>query len=125
MSVKAGRAALGLMPRVYVLNKGGYDYSAAERYGSLVYCTDGPLRRDDVNQMVRLITTAMKDSGPSDYIVLTSLASLCAIACSVFAVKHGCLNLLIYRKGVYHEHCLIFDKGSNNGKLIPKAASSR
>jgi len=96
------------VPRVYVLNKGGYDFSAAERYGKLVYCTDGPLKKHDLNQMARLLSRALQDSDSNDYIILTSLASLCSIACAIFAVQHSRLNLLIYRNGQYHEHTTVF-----------------
>jgi hypothetical protein len=92
------------MSRVYVLNKGGHDYSAAEHYGQLTYCTDGPLNKHDISQMVRLLSVAFEDSDPDDYIILTSLSSLCGVACALFAVKHNKLNLLIYKAGKYYEH---------------------
>jgi hypothetical protein len=94
------------VPKVYVLNKGGYDYSAAQRYGELVYCTDGPLNKNDINQSARLMAKALRDSDSSDYIVLTSLSSLCSIACAIFAAQHQRLNLLIYKAGQYYEYTI-------------------
>lgn len=105
------------MPRVYVLNKGGYDYSAAERFGMLVYCTDGPLKKHDINQMVRLLVVALEDSERDDYIILTSLASLCALACALFAVQHNRLNLLIYKNGQYYEHHTILKVTEDSAPL--------
>lgn len=95
------------MPRVYVLNKGAYDYSAAERYGVLVYCTEGHLKKHDLNQMWRLMHSALDDSDEDDYILLTSLTSLCSIACAIFAVKHKRLNLLVHHDSGYDAHKII------------------
>lgn len=97
------------VPRVYVLNSGGHNYSAAEKYGRLTYCTDGPLNKHDIFQMSRLLSVALAESDPDDYIILTSLASLCSLACAIFAVQHNRLNLLIYKNGQYYEHQIILD----------------
>jgi hypothetical protein len=85
------------VPRVYCVNRGPHDYSAAGAFGELVYCTDGTLDKFDIAQMCRELSESLKDSEECDYILLTSLTSLCSVACAVFASKHGCLNLLIYR----------------------------
>lgn len=103
------------MPKVYVLNKGGYDYTAASSYGEIVYCTEGLLRKNDLSQMMRLLRHAFEDSQPTDFIVLTSLTSLCSLACSIFAVKHNCLNLLIFNNGRYYEYRTTFDQAEVNG----------
>lgn len=95
------------MSRVYVLNKGGHDYSEAARYGELVYCTEGPLKKHDIHQMVRLLTVALEDSNADDYIMLTSLSSLCSLACAIFAVQHNRLNLLVFKNGHYAEYVIV------------------
>lgn len=86
---------------VYVPNKGPHDYSDAKKYGRLEFCTFGSVDRFDTAEMYRELSEAMYDSRPGDYILLTSLASLCAVACSIFAVKHGKLNLLIHSGSDY------------------------
>lgn len=97
------------MSKVFVLNKGPHDYSDAEFYGELVFCTEGSLDRDDTAQMYRVLTPYMNSSGPEDFILLTSLASLCAVASAMFAAKHGRLNLLIYNGDGYIERTLHLD----------------
>lgn len=94
---------------VYIVNKGPHDYRDAERFGNLVFCTDGSLDRWDVAQMHRELSESMRDSVEDDYILLTSLTSLCSIACGVFARKHGRLNLLIFRDEKYVERTIVFD----------------
>lgn len=96
--------------RVYVVNRGGHDYSAAERFGELTYCSDGEMDKWDINQMYRQMSQALDDSDPNDYILLTSLTSLCSVACGVFAARHGRLNLLIYKDGDYVSRTVIFAK---------------
>lgn len=97
------------MPRVYVLNRGPHDYSDAELYGDLVYCTEGSLDRDDTSQMYRELLVFILESDPEDYILLTSLSSLCAVACAMFAARHHRLNLLIYKGDGYISKILHFD----------------
>jgi hypothetical protein len=91
------------MPKVYIVNKSAHDFSKAEKFGSLIYCTEGRINRFATNNMVRKFEDAMKDSTKDDYILLCSLNVMNAIACAVFAKKHGTLNLLLYKDGKYIE----------------------
>ena len=93
---------------VYVLNKAPHDYSDAERYGELFYCTTGPLDKLDLSQMYRELDRALEDSQPDDWILLTSLTSLCSVACSIFAIRHNRLNLLIHTREGYVDRSLYF-----------------
>lgn len=103
------------MPIVYVTNRGAHDYRAAERWGTLVFCTEGNLPRYNVGQMYREIEEAMRDSTEDDYILITSLTTLNSVACGYFANKHGRLNMLLFQprngkssEGVYLERTIIF-----------------
>ena len=89
------------LPNVYVLNKGAHDYSLAGRFGNIVYMSDGLLPKFNTGTIYRTVEAFLKDSHPEDYIVLSSLSVLQAIASSYFAVKHGRLNLLIFKDGKY------------------------
>jgi len=90
------------VPQVFILNKGPHDYSTAARFGELVYCTEGTLDRDDISLMFRELEPYVSlDSQPEDYILLTSLTTLCSVACAMFAAKHQRLNLLIFRGDGY------------------------
>lgn len=96
------------MKKVYVTNKGPHNYTDAEQFGELIYCTDGPLDKFDLSEMYREISSAMADSGPDDYILLTSLTSLCSVACAYFAAKHGELHVLIHKGDGYVERSIYF-----------------
>lgn len=97
------------MPKVYVVNRGGHDYSSAERFGTLVYCTEGQLSKFDTAQMYREVVAAMQDSEDEDFILLTSLTSLCSVASAIFAAKHKRVNFLIFQDGNYLERKLMLD----------------
>lgn len=95
--------------KVYILNRGGHDYRAAEKFGEIVYCTEGTLSKYNTSQMLRECSAAMAESSAEDYILLTSLAILCSVACAHFAIKHECLNLLIFKDNDYVSRRLIFN----------------
>ena len=97
------------MAIVYVPNRGPHSYADAERFGTLIYCTDGALDKFDTAEMYRELCDAMHDSEPDDYIILGSLISLCCVACAIFAAKHQRLNLLIHRIDGYTARSLYLD----------------
>jgi len=97
------------MKRVYVLNMAAHDYSDARRFGELVYCTQGSIDKLDTSQMYREMFDAFDGSQEDDLIMLTSLASLCSVACSIFAVRHGRINLLIHTRDGYVERSIHFN----------------
>ncbi len=98
-----------LKKKVFVPNKGTHDYTKAWDFGDLVFCTTGEISRTDLATMQAEMATAMNDADEDDYILLTSLASLCAVACGMFSAKFGRLNILLYERGQYVERHLDFD----------------
>ena len=97
------------MPKVYIVNKSSHDFSKAEQFGELVFCTEGRMNRFGTNDMVRKFKDAMEGSKKTDYILLCSLNVMNSLACSVFARKHGALNLLLYKEGDYIERNHLLD----------------
>jgi hypothetical protein len=91
------------MPKVYIVNKSNHDFSAAKKYGDLVFLSEGPMNRYSTNNMMRVFTERMKNSKPSDHIVPCSLNVMNSIACAIFARRHGTLNLLLFKEGSYIE----------------------
>jgi hypothetical protein len=84
--------------KVFVPNEGaGHDYSDAERYGELVFVTGGSINPFDTGVMNRAWSSALADSSPSDYLVVTSL------------IKHKRLNLLLFSsRGKYRKREIVF-----------------
>jgi len=102
---------------VYVVNRGCHDHSDAERFGKLVYLSEGAVNRYAVANMYRQFIEQMEDSKSDDYILLTGLSVMSSIACSIFARKHGRLNLLLYKssrtpgeRGHYVDRAILIDE---------------
>lgn len=91
------------MPNVYIVNRSAHDFSAADKYGNIIFLSEGPMNRYATNSMIRQFEVAMRESEGSDYIVPCSLNVMNAIACAIFAHKHGKLNLLLFKDGSYIE----------------------
>jgi hypothetical protein len=89
------------MPSVFVPNRGPYDYSAAERFGKLVFLTEGTVQRFAVGDLFRTIAEGMVNSSEDDYLLIYSLGILNALAASVLARRHGKINFLMYKNGEY------------------------
>ena len=90
------------MPTVYVVNKGGHDFKAAERYGDIKYLSVGTVSPFAVDKMYREFAQRLKYSKEDDYILITGLSIMSSIACSCFSHKHnGRLNLLLFRNDKY------------------------
>lgn len=94
--------------KVFILNEGGHDYSKAERFGELVFCTTGIVAKTDVNQMYLMLDEALFNSSQDDLIMLSSLTSLCSVASAYMAANFGKVNWLIYHDGDYYEKSLNF-----------------
>lgn len=96
------------MAKVYVVNNGGHDYSDAERFGEVVFCTDAFIRRDDTGLMYRALHEALKDAEPEDYLMMSSLTSMCVVASGILVEKFGQLNMLILHNQQYTARKVVF-----------------
>lgn len=93
--------------KVFIVNKSAHDFGPAERYGELVFMSQGPMNRYSTNNMARTFEDCMKDSHPEDHIVPCSLNVMNIIAGAIFTRKHGTLNLLLFKEGEYIERNLV------------------
>ena len=91
-------------PTVWVINRSSHDYSGAERFGTVRVLSDGPVNRYATGKIFRAFAFSLRESKPSDYILLTGLTVMACIACSIFAVKHKTLNMLIFKPAT-HTYC--------------------
>lgn len=89
------------MPKVYVINDSGHDYAEAEKFGELVYLTEGKVASYATTQHYRVFVEKMKDATPNDYILVTSLASMNAIAGWIMGTLGFPLNLLLFKDNTY------------------------
>lgn len=108
-------------PLIYVPSKGAHDYSDAQRFGELVFMSEGRLNRYAVNKMFRTFDEHIQCSNSNDLILITSLTVMNAVICGMFASKHNCLNLLLFKSvpdgpSHYVDRRMVFDN-----KMLAKA----
>jgi len=82
------------MPKVYIVNHAGHDYSAAEKWGTLVQMTTGHVGQGSLDRMI-YDGTRLEDSEPCDWLLPSGLLVLNVIAAAYWLRKHGELRLLI------------------------------
>lgn len=83
--------------KVFIVNRSTHDFSAAEKFGTLVFLSDGPMNRFATNTMFRIFEDGLRESSCNDYIVPCSLNVMNSIVCAIFAHRHGRLNLLLWK----------------------------
>ncbi len=83
-------------PNIYIINRSVHDFSDATRFGDLVYLTEGNFNKFETSRISRAMKPILEVSEPFDYILISGLSVMVGIACSMFAVRHGKLNLLIF-----------------------------
>lgn len=93
--------------KVYVLAKGGHDYSDAERFGKLVFLNVPSYAKWDIARLYGELQEGFMDATPDDLILVSYMPSHCAVATAIFIEWFGRVNFLIYRKDKYEEHKLI------------------
>ncbi|MCP4393128.1 MAG: hypothetical protein GY804_02510 [Alphaproteobacteria bacterium] len=88
-------------PCVFIVNEGYHDYSSAEEYGKIVFMSSDPngIVQYNTSSMARLFQPYIDSSSNQDYILVTSFTVMVCVASSMFAQKHGRVNLLIWRPG--------------------------
>lgn len=96
-------------PRVYVPSDSGNDLSAAEEYGDLIHITQGFVdKKNELNTLASRCEQIMADVTEEDYILITGLSSLVALAACVMTAKVGLVNFLIFNRGRYVRKTVVF-----------------
>jgi len=102
--------------KVFIVNRGGHDHTDAKRFGRLVFLSEGEVNRYATNVMYRTFAEKLRDSSPTDYILITGLSVMSSLACSIFGRLHGRINLLLYHgsgpgvDGHYVERTVMLDE---------------
>ncbi len=97
------------MAKIFIPNKGPHDYKDAQRFGELVYITEGFLEYNSIGFMYRKLVQYLNDSQPDDYLLVSGLPLLNLLAGAILGRKHGKLNLLLYRRSEYLSRTLMLD----------------
>lgn len=108
------------MPKVYIPNRSAHDFTPAEKFGTLVYLTEGDIPKYVVNSMSRKVAEKIRYSTPDDYLLITSLSVINAIVAGYLAHMHGRLNLLIWdaKDNKYESRTIVFQNLLPNEKEL-------
>ena len=82
--------------KIYVVAKGLHSWDLAAEYGELIFLSTAPIGRTGISNMTRLFAPVLANSQPDDYILITGLSVMCSIACTLFALRHKRLNLMMF-----------------------------
>ena len=82
------------MPKVYVVNYAGHDYTAAHEWGKLVYLTVGHVPQGSLDRLMYDITK-LNESTSEDWLLPCGLQILNVIASAYWLTKHSELRLLV------------------------------
>ena len=101
-------------PKVFIINRGCHNFSAAERFGDLVFMTEGMVSRYAVGEIYRAFEEHLTSSTPDDYLLVSGMSTMLIVASGMLTQKHGCLNLLLYKNGRYLKRHIKLDNGEAN-----------
>ena len=95
--------------RVFVPNRGAHDFTGALAFGDLVFLSEGSVNKFALDTFYRTCIDGMKGATEEDYLMITSLNSLCVVAACILALKFGGrINFLLFRAGKYVERKMDF-----------------
>jgi hypothetical protein len=111
------------VPTVFIINRSAHNFSEAEKYGTLVFLTEGLIDADNLNLQTRMLWKGLSTFKEGDYILLTGLASSNLLVGYILGTLKKDLNILLYVKDKYVIHRLTLknflegtDKGTENSK---------
>lgn len=97
-------------PHVYVVNDSGHDFSAARKYGELIFLTEGYVPWDRVNHFYRQAARTLAYSRPEDWLLMTGPNSIREAAAGIMARLHGQINILVWDiNGFYRDYSIHVD----------------
>lgn len=85
------------MRKVFIPNKSIHDFSEAEKYGELVYLSNGNMPRYKTSRIYRLFTDILDTASPDDFVLVSGLTILNIIATLIMQAKFGYVNLLLFK----------------------------
>lgn len=80
--------------KVFVTNMSGYEYESAEKFGDLVYVTQGFIKLDKLDNLKKLFKKFIDSASAEDYLLLSGNTLVCALAVHLWMEKFGTAKVL-------------------------------
>ena len=74
-----------------------------------MFLTSGSVPRYNTENMYRQLVEGMQDAEETDYLLISSLVILNALASAIMGRKFGRVNYLLFRDGEYIEKVVVID----------------
>ena len=81
---------------VWIVNYAGHDHSTAEEFGKLDFLTRGYVSMGSLDRLFYTVTEAIERTSPEDYLLLSGLIALNALASSIWLQRHGKVKMLLW-----------------------------
>jgi len=90
---------------VWIVNYAGHDHSTAEEFGKLDFLTRGYVSMGSLDRLFYTVTEAIEKTSPDDYLLLSGLIALNALAASIWLQRHRKVKMLLWdqKLGKYRE----------------------
>jgi len=95
---------------VWIVNFAGHDHTTAEEFGRLDFLTRGYVSMGSLDRLFYTVTEAVEHTKPDDYLLLSGLIALNAIAASVWLQHHGKIKLLLWDQKLRKYRVLPYSK---------------
>ena len=70
-------------PKVFIVNRGCHNFSAATNYGELVFMTHGVINRYSASEIYRVFEECLADSTPDDYLLVSGMSTMLVVASGI------------------------------------------
>ncbi|MCK5604594.1 hypothetical protein KAR91_22085 [Candidatus Pacearchaeota archaeon] len=97
--------------KVFIVNRSCHNFSAAKKFGELVFMTEGQINRYAISEVFRAFDEPLNNSHVDDYLLVSGMSTMLVVASSILANKHGRINLLLYKNGRYLERTVMLEGG--------------
>lgn len=86
------------MRKVYVIANRHWNMQKADQFGELVFLCGISMPKFQIQQMLKSFYPKLENSDEDDYLLLSGLSVMNAVAASIMTYLHGKVNFLIHSK---------------------------
>lgn len=98
------------MPKVWVVNYAGHNYEPAESFGEIGYLSHGYVSMGNLERLFYSMVESVRETDNEDYLLLSGLLLLNAIAAIAWLERHGKAKMLSWDKKLGAYRVLVVTK---------------
>lgn len=86
------------MPKVYITNTAGHDFTQAKKFGEIVWITRGFVSFQSLDRLKYKIIDQIKDSTPDDYLLISGTLLVSIVAAIAWYEMHQKVCILVHSR---------------------------